>query len=157
MGSKRAHKRTKGESRRQTGRAQRQASPEQPSRGGSQADPLIGYVACNGLYCLCDGDGCVVAGSREKMQEILRRSGPGAQKWYKIQAAGFAQILSAIEYFGAAYCFDEEAYGRFLAPARRMGMPLEDQDFSDPGPLGMHFVRVQLLRLGRPGLGAQQP
>jgi len=31
------------------------------------------------------------------------------------------------------------------------------EDFSDPGPLGMHFVRVQLLRLGRPGLGAQQP
>jgi hypothetical protein len=22
-------------------------------------------------------------------------------------------------------------------------MPLTEQDFSDPGPLGMHFVRVQ--------------
>ena len=117
-------------------------------------DPLIGYVACDGLYCLCDGDGCVVAGSREKLQEILRRSGPGAEQRYKIQAAGFAQIMSAIEYFGAAYCFDEEAYGRSPGARSRMGMPLEDQDFSDPGPLGMHFVRVQWLGSGRPGLGA---
>ena len=41
--------------------------------------------------------------------------------------------------------FDEEAYGRFLEPGRRLGMPLTDEDFSDPGPLGMHFVRVQLF------------
>jgi hypothetical protein len=138
-------------------RRRRQAAAASGPQPFGQPDPFIGYVACDGLYCLCDGDGCVVAGSRQKMQNTLRRAGPGAQHRYKIQAARFAQIMSAIEYFGAAYCFDEEAYGRFLAPARGRGMPLQDEDFSDPGPLGMHFVRVQQLRLGRLGLGAQEP
>ena len=144
MGSKRAQKRAKQEARRQTRRTRRLASPEQPSEAAPEADPLIGYLARDGLHVLCDGDGCVIAGSKQKLRDILRRSGPAAANMDTIQTALFSEILAGMQR-GGAYCFDEEAYGRFLAPGRRIGMPLTDEDFSDPGPLGMHFVRVQSL------------
>ena len=110
----------------------------------SEADPLIGYLARNGPYCLCDGDGCIIAGSRAKLYDIIHRSGPAAARMNTIQAARFSEILAGMQR-GGAYCFDEQAYGRFLEPGRQIGMPLTDEDFSDPGPLGMHFVRVQWL------------
>ena len=46
---------------------------------------------------------------------------------------------------GGAYCFDEEAYGHFLPPAQAAGLPLVEEDFSDPGPTGIHLVRVGLI------------
>jgi hypothetical protein len=96
------------------------------------------------LHVLCDGDGCIIAGSREKLQDIIRRSGPAGARMDTIQSATFSEILAGMQ-LGGAYCFDEEAYGRFLEPGRQLGMPLTNEDFSDPGPLGMHFVRVQWL------------
>jgi len=119
------------------------AAQEKPSPTRA-ADPLIGYLARHDLHVLCDGDGCIIAGSREKLQDIIRRSGPAAARMDTIQSATFSEILAGMQ-LGGAYCLDEEAYGRFLEPGRRMGMPLADEDFSDPGPLGMHFVRVQWL------------
>ena len=142
MGSKRARKRAKQEARRQTRRAQRLAAGEPSSQGSRGADLLIGYLARNGPHFLCDGDGCIVAGSRTKLREILHRSGPALAHMRTVQTARFSEILTGMQ-LGGAYCFDEEAYGRFLEPGRRMGIPLTDEDFSDPGPLGMHFVRVQ--------------
>jgi len=96
------------------------------------------------MVMICDGDACIVAGSPEKMRQIVKRidGGQGGSQ-YTIQATGFQHLFQCMNLFGAAYCFDEEAYGRFLEPARRHGMPLTEEDFSDPGPLGMHFVRVQ--------------
>ena len=144
MGSKRARKRAKQEARRRTRRAQRLAAGEPSSPASRETDPLIGYLAHNGPHYLCDGDGCIVAGSRRKLQEIIGRSGPAGARMDTIQTARFSEILAGMQ-LGGAYCLDEEAYGRFLEPGRRMGMPLTDEDFSDPGPLGMHFVRVQWL------------
>ena len=88
MGSKRAQKRAKREARRRTRRAQREAAPAaqgkpSPTRA---ADPLIGYLARHDLHVLCDGDGCVIAGSRDKLQEIIRRSGPAGARMDTIQA-----------------------------------------------------------------------
>ena len=41
--------------------------------------------------------------------------------------------------------FDQQAYGRFLGPAQRAGLPVQQEDFSDPGPTGIHLVRVQVF------------
>jgi hypothetical protein len=105
---------------------------------------VIGYVAHDGLHCLCDGDGCIVAGSRKKLRQVMDRAGPAGRSMDTIEPAHFSRILMCMQ-AGGAYCFDEEAYGRFLGPGRRIGMLLTDEDFSDPGPLGMHFVRIQWL------------
>jgi hypothetical protein len=146
MDSKRAQKRAKREARRRTRRAQREAAPaaQQKPSPARAADPLIGYLARHGPHFLCDGDGCIIAGSRAKLQDIIRRSGAAGAQMDTIQSARFSEILAGMQ-LGGAYCLDEEAYGRFLEPGRRIGMPLTDEDFSDPGPLGMHFVRVQSL------------
>ena len=69
-----------------------------------------------------------------------------AHPW-QIQPARFAHICQCLQ-LGAAYCFDEAAYGVFLPLAQQVGLPLGEADFSDPGPTGLHFVRVQILPLG---------
>lgn len=144
MGSQRsqkARKRAQRENRRAMRRAQRAAAPAQPSPRVA-ANPLIGYLVHNGVEVLCDGDGCVIAGSRHAIQAIVQRFGARFADMRTIQAAPFSDILDGLRR-GAAYCFDEVAYGRFLEPGRQIGLALGDEDFSDPGPLGMHFVRVQ--------------
>ena len=116
--------------------------PAQVAEKQAPRDPHIGYVAFSGFNMACDGDGCIVAGSREKMQEIAKHFGEHFARHCTIQATGFQRIFQAMQ-LGGAYCLDEEAYGRFLEPARRRGMALSEQDFSEPGPYGLHFVRVQ--------------
>jgi len=54
------------------------------------------------------------------------------------------EILTGIGQ-GGAYAFDELAYGRFLTPAQQEGLPIGPEDFSEPGPIGLHFVRVEFL------------
>jgi hypothetical protein len=39
----------------------------------------------------------------------------------------------------------EQAYGRFLPEAQRAGLALVEEDFSDPGPTGIHLVRIGFL------------
>ena len=63
---------------------------------------------------------------------------------YEIRPTTFSEIWRGIE-LGGAYCFDEEAYGRFLPPAQDAGLPLVEEDFSDPGPTGIHLVRVGFM------------
>ncbi len=94
---------------------------------------------------ICDGDACIVAGSPEQNAAASWQSHPRTKciAIHDSSATTFEHIRQCMQFFGAAYCFDEEAYGRFLGPAQRCGIPVTEQDFSDPGPLGMHFVRVQ--------------
>lgn len=170
MGSKRAKKakkRAQREARRQTRRARagagvdhQEASVQKPAspihaasaelapylapqqKTADAGNPLIGYLVHDGVRTLCDGDGCIIAGSRAKICQIRDRFGPRLSAMQIIQPAPFSDIREGMQR-GGAYCFDEEAYGRFLGPAQRCGIPVTEQDFSDPGPLGMHFVRVQ--------------
>lgn len=107
----------------------------------SNADLQIGYFAHNGIQALCEGDACLITGSVEAMKHFIRVarfSGAG------VHATTFSEILQGIK-LGAAYCFDEQAYGRFLEPGRAAGLTLTDEDFSDPGPTGTHLLIVRLL------------
>ena len=108
-------------------------------------DPTIGFFARQGMNILCDGDACVIAGSVEEMNHILRQ-----WHWdpsdYVIRATTFSEIHGGLKQ-GGAYCFNELSYSRFLAPAQAAEMQLQVEDFSDPGPTGVHLVRIELLDL----------
>jgi len=65
-----------------------------------------------------------------------------------IKKTTFGEIMTGLR-LGAAYCFDQEAYNRFFPLAQRDGLNLGPQDFSDPGPHGLHFFRVQWLATAR--------
>jgi hypothetical protein len=144
MGSQRAQKVQQRAQRQAKRQARRARNAEKEIKKAAQRDPRIGYVAGRGAYMLCDGDACIVAGSHEKMRQIVQRCGGPMAAEYKIHVTGLERILQCLQR-GEAYCFDEEAYGRFVEPARRRGVPLTDEDFSDPGPHGLHFVRVQWI------------
>ena len=107
------------------------------------AEAVIGVVARYGMTMLCDGDACVVAGSEAAMTAILQSQhrDPAA---YAIEPAYAWQLLQAID-MGAAYAFDEQAYQQFLPAAQQAGLPLAEEDFSAPGPAGIHLVRVGYL------------
>ena len=62
-----------------------------------------------------------------------------------IKKTRFAEILQGLEQ-GGAYAFDEVAYQRFLAQAKRNGLhglpPVHPEGFEE-SPTGMHFIRIQ--------------
>lgn len=117
------------------------AKRERRRLGHSDAsDPVVGFVAVNQVGGLCDGDALIVAGPRAALEALMARS--PARQW-QIQPARFGHIWRCMQR-GGAYAFDETAYRAFLPHARRAGLGLEDEDFSEPGPTGLHFVRVQI-------------
>jgi hypothetical protein len=125
--------------RRELDRRKRSKSPYD----GPPNDPVIGYVCRQGIQMVCDDDACIVAGTREAMVAILQyhRRNPAE---HTIEPARCSHILQAMA-LGGAYALDEQAYGRFLPEAQRAGLPLVEEDFSDPGPTGIHLVRIGFL------------
>ena len=92
------------------------------------------------MIALCDGDACIIAGSRAAIEKMAERV-PG--RW-EVRSTSFNEIWSGLQ-MRSAYAFDEAAYRVFLPLAQQRGLPLGEEDFSDPGPTGIHLVRVQLL------------
>ena len=103
---------------------------------------MIGWFAVAGLNALCDGDACVIGGSQEAMRRIVARRTTRVAPAFTIKKTTVGEIMTGLR-LGAAYCFDEEAYNRFFPLAQVEGLNLGAQDFSDPGPHGLHFLRVQ--------------
>lgn len=104
---------------------------------------VIGYFAyASPTQVVCDGDACVIAGSKAKMEEYILNSIKKSAGDHTIKKTRFAEIMRGIE-FGAAYCFDEESYSRFYPLAKKAGVDIGPQDFLQKGPGGFHFVRVQ--------------
>jgi len=124
-------------------RRERELRRREKRRERRPPDAVIGYVARCGMNMACDGDACVVAGSEAAMSAILQfhQRDPAA---YAIEPAYGWQLLQAIA-LGAAYALDEQAYHRFLPAAQQGGLPLVEEDFSDPGPTGIHLVRIGCL------------
>ena len=115
---------------------------------------LIGYIAALQLNVLCDGDACIVMGSKFKFRSHLTSNPQTREKDYVLKKAWFDDILTGIQ-FGAAYAFDEEAYRLFLPLAQRAGLDLKREDFSAPPPTDLHqppihLVRVQWLPISKP-------
>jgi hypothetical protein len=109
---------------------------------------LIGYIAqATQYHVLCDGDACVVFGSRLKFKSYLAGNPQTCDKSYSIKKAWFEDILTGLS-FGAAYAFDEEAFRLFYPLAQRAGLKLPSPDINVPRPPNMpqsalHLMRVQ--------------
>jgi hypothetical protein len=108
---------------------------------------LIGYVAARQLNVLCDGDACIVVGSKFKFRSHLASNPQTQGKGYVLKKAWFDDILTGLQY-GAPYAFDEDAYRLFQPLALRAGMDLKPEDFRTPPPPDIpqpliHLVRVQ--------------
>jgi len=108
-----------------------------------RASKVIGYFAyVPPMEAFCDGDACVIAGSEAGLLEYIAARDPRDVKKNKIKKTRFGEIVRGIG-LGAAYAFDEDAYNRFFPLAQEEGFDLGPEDFSQPSPTGMHFIRVQ--------------
>jgi hypothetical protein len=108
---------------------------------------LIGYIAALQLNVLCDGDACIVMGSKFKFRSHLANNPQTHDKDYVLKKAWFDDILLGIQY-GAPYAFDEEAFRLFYPLAQRAGLTLPPPDFNvtpppDLPPSTLHLLRVQ--------------
>lgn len=114
---------------------------------------LIGYIAALQLNVLCDGNACIVMGSKFKFRVHLTNNPQTCNKEYVLKKAWFDDILTGIQ-FGAAYAFDQDAYRLFYPLAQRAGLDLKQEDFSTPPPADLshpplHLVRVQWLPISK--------
>ena len=105
---------------------------------------VIGYFAyAPPVYVVCDGDACVITGSKAAMQRYIASVEPAISRYSRIKKTRFGEIMQGIRW-GAAYAFDEPSYARFYPLAKKAGLDFVPEDLSSPSLTGMRFVRVQL-------------
>jgi hypothetical protein len=110
---------------------------------------VIGYLAyITKPQLICEGDSCIIVGTSEKMKSYIRQRNPQLTDIVTISKVRFDDIIRAMEY-GAAYSFDEESYNRFYPLARKNGINIGPEDFSGKTPTGLHYVRVQKMRISK--------
>jgi hypothetical protein len=110
---------------------------------------FVGYIAQASQYeLLCDGEACVVMGSRLRLKAYLVENAAKLKRDYVIKKAWLADILTGLEY-GGEYAFDDEAYKVFRPMAERAGLRVgrEERDRQTPEEMegAIHLVRVKLL------------
>lgn len=111
---------------------------------------MIGYLAQVSRYeVLCDGDACVVVGSRQRLKAYLGGKADELRQGYALKKVWLEDILAGIIQ-GGAYAFDEESYKLFYPHAQRAGFSIGEEDFNVAPPTEleegwMHLVRVQVV------------
>ena len=104
---------------------------------------VIGYLAyVTKLQLICEGDSCIIAGSREKMESYIKQFSAHQNKRVTITKARFGDIKRALQ-LGASYSFDEDAYSRFHPLAVKAGITAGSEEFTAEAGEGVHFVRVR--------------
>ena len=107
---------------------------------------LIGYIAALQLNVLCDGNACIVIGSKLKFRSHLANNSQTRDKDYVLKKAWFDDILTGIQY-GAPYAFDDEAFRLFYPLAQRAGLNLPPPDFNVTPPPDLPQPALHLLRV----------
>ena len=106
---------------------------------------VIGYFAHKSkLEVFCDGDACIIAGSEKKIIEYLSKMKENNLSNFTIKKTRFYEIMNGIMY-GAAYCFDEEAYNRFYPLAEKKGLNFGPEEFSKKKSKYLEFIRIQKI------------
>ena len=94
---------------------------------------------------LCDGDACVIGGSREQLQDYPQNQGDEDPADYTIKKTTYAEIRRGMK-MGGAYAFDVKSYGRFQTLAKQDGEKMSefnsDEDKNAPSN-ALHLIRVQ--------------
>ena len=99
------------------------------------------YLSAAAIICT-GGHACVVAGSQIAMRQLVEELHPGSGDRVTIKKTRFGEIRRGLE-LGAAYAFDEEAYGRFYPLGCQEGLSLEWGDFVSQLEKGNRFVTVK--------------
>jgi hypothetical protein len=103
---------------------------------------VIGYFAyTRDKGAVCEGDSCVIAGSRQAMEGYVKKLAESPPRGLTIKKTRFGEIMTGLQH-GAPYSFDDEAYKRFLPLARQEGLDLQEE-VPDSGKEGLHLVKVQ--------------
>ncbi len=129
-------------------RKRRRQLAKKDKKSGRQRDSdtsdstLVGFFAQRDLQLICDGDACVVAGSRQQMAAIIGFHGLNLQD-YRVRKTTAAEVIHGLQ-LGGAYCFDQQAYDRLLPAAQAAGLPFHREDI---GNADATFGGVPLLRL----------
>lgn len=96
---------------------------------------VIGYVAFNRekTDLICDGNACIVAGSKRKMEEYIQHYSTVKDTGI-INKAYFGDIKNVLS-LGGAYLLDEESYNRFINLSNKSGLDLQftENEHSDSG------------------------
>ncbi len=94
---------------------------------------------------LCDGDACVIGGSRAQLQDYIQNQGDENPADYTIKKTTYAEIRQGMKH-GGAYAFDRNSYDRFHRLARQDGEKMAEFN-SGNNPNGpseaLHLMRVQ--------------
>lgn len=110
-----------------------------------KAKEIIGYFAyLSEREVYCDGDGCVIAGSKEAMSRYLGLAFPNQTRKHTIKATTFEEIIRGIK-LGASYCLDEQSFTCFQPLAFKAGIDVGHCDFSQPTDTGMCFAKIQFV------------
>ena len=106
---------------------------------------VIGYFSYSETGVFCDGDACVISGTKKSMSTYINQMLPHHNEENIIKKTRFGEIISGLER-GGAYAFDREAYIQFFSLAQKQGLrdlPAPRQFFSEQSPTGLHFIRIQ--------------
>ncbi|MDD9982110.1 MAG: hypothetical protein OXU81_12265 [Gammaproteobacteria bacterium] len=87
-------------------------------------------------------EACVVAGSQERLRACLATHPKLRDAALTLAKIRFADVHAGLD-AGAAYAFDEEAFGRFAPLARDAGIDVAET-FPDSDVEAFNFVKVQL-------------
>lgn len=107
---------------------------------------VIGYVAFNRekTNLICDGDACIVAGSRRKMKEYIQHYSTVKDTGI-IKKAYFGDIKKVLS-LGGAYLLDEESYSLFLNLSNKLGLDLqviETENRDSKGKLKLFRIEIK--------------
>jgi hypothetical protein len=106
---------------------------------------VIGYVAFNPekMGVICDGDGCIVAGSERKMKEYIKHYST-VKNIGVIKKAYFGDIKKALS-LGGVYLFDEESYNRFINLAKKSGLDIQVIENKQDSEGKLKLFRIEIV------------
>ncbi len=91
---------------------------------------------------VCDGDACIIAGCETTFKRYLRIANALDAGKTIIRKTRFGEICRGLS-MGAAYSFDEEAYGRFHPLAKKAGLDLPVADFKTKTADDIKFMTIR--------------
>jgi hypothetical protein len=111
---------------------------------GSCDSKVIGYFAHGSpTEVVCTPEAaCLITGTEAAMRAYLGEI-TGDQRKHSVRKTRFGDILRGLK-LGAAYAFDEEAWGRFEPLGRASGLALPAADFAAARQRGDRFITIAL-------------